>query len=165
MLNKKIKAFTISELMITLALTGIMTSFAYMGFNYTQKLLHQFHDQNSFIVQLTELNKRLSLLSGPAKEIKSESEKCFVFRSDSMQCKIDFRPDIILLNRSGNTDTFHLTVTDLKSEFEKMQNPAWEGKLINHIEFYVLFQKEKFRVSFNKKYDAYSKLILETQNN
>lgn len=165
MLNKKIKAFTIAELMVTLALTGIMTSFAYLGFNYTQKLLHQFNEQNYFIVQLTELNKRLILLSSLAKEVTIENEKTFLLKSDTINCKIDFNPNYILLNKSGAIDTFHLETTDLKNEFELMNNPLWERKLVKHFQFDVLFKKEKFHLAFDKTYDAYSKLLLETQNN
>lgn len=165
MLNKRLSAFTISELMIALALTGIMTSFAYMGFNYTQKLLHQFNEQNYFIVQFTELNKRLNLLSGSVNEVIMEDENRFVLKSDSINCKIAFNPKYILLNMSGMIDTFHLKVVGLKSGFEIMNHPLWENKLINHIAFDVVYQKEIFHMSFNKNYDAYSKIILETQNN
>ena len=151
--------------MVTLALTGIMTSFAYMGFNYTQKLLHQFNEQNNFIVQLGELNKRLNLLSVLVKEVTMENEKSFVLKSDSITCKIDFNSQYIVLNKAGVIDTFHLETAHLKNDFESITNPIWERKLINHFDFDVVFQKEEFHISFNKKYDAYSKLILETQNN
>jgi prepilin-type N-terminal cleavage/methylation domain-containing protein len=165
MLNKKINAFTISELMVTLALTGIITSFAYIGFNYTQKLLHQFNEQNYFIVQLTELNKRFDLLSAAVQEVTKENETRFILKSDSLTYKIDFNSEYILLNKSGSVDTFHLKAVGLKSDFEVMNNPLWERKLINHFAFDIVYQKERFHISFNKQYDAYSKLILETKNN
>lgn len=151
--------------MVTLALTGIMTSFAYMGYNYTQKLLTQFNEQNYFITQLSELNKRFHLLSNSAKEVTKLNESKFLLKSDSINYSIEFNSENILINKSGVIDTFHLDVVDLKNGFEMMNNTLWEGKLVNTIDFDVVFQKEKFHVSFIKKYDAYSKLILETQNN
>ncbi len=165
MLNKKIKGFTISELMVTLALTGIITSFAYLGFNYTQKLLKQFNEQNHFISQLNELNKRFTLLSNSANEIIKESDSKYLIKSDSSYCSLEFGVETILMNKTGFVDTFHLKTVNLEFNFEKLNNPAWEAKLVNSLSFNVLFEKEKFRISLNKHYDAYSKLKLETENN
>ncbi|HWY10382.1 MAG TPA: prepilin-type N-terminal cleavage/methylation domain-containing protein [Bacteroidia bacterium] len=163
MLNRKIKAFTLSELMVTLALTGMLISFTYLGYGFVQKLLAKFNEQTYFINQVNELNKRFSQLSFMRGEITLENETKFMIKTDSTNYSIEFAKKNILMSTNNVVDTFKLESQDLKNGFETLTNQHWNEKLVNNIEFDVLFEKEKFHLVFNKQYDAYSKLILETQ--
>jgi fibronectin type 3 domain-containing protein len=140
-----------------------MVTLAYTGYNFTQKLLNQFNEQNTFFVQLNEMNKRFSLLSQIATKVERESESKFLFRSDSIDYTLELTPKNVLITQSGNTDTFNLETNSLKCDFEDMSNPILQGKLINSFSFDVLYQKETFQITFTKQYDAYLKLMLETQ--
>lgn len=164
MRNKKICAFTLSELMVTLALTSLLVGFCYTGFNYTQKLLYQFNEQSDFLTQLTELNKRSFVFKNQVCIITKESDQKFRIKNDSVNYSLDFRSRYLLVGRNSATDTFMLETTEIKTSFEVLNNPVWKDKLVNGIEFDVIFQKQKFHLGFRTSYDSYTKLNLETQS-
>jgi prepilin-type N-terminal cleavage/methylation domain-containing protein len=165
MLNKKIPGFTMAELLVTMALTSLLVSFAYMGFNYIDRLLKQYREQSHFINQLSELKTRLNLLSSLPGTITKENENTFVFKTDSSVSHLKLKTEYVLLERFNRTDTFLLKPTDTKTSFETMNHTEWRNRLINQIEFDIYFQKQKFHLIFSKKYDAFTKLELEKENN
>lgn len=161
MLNKKIKAFTLAELMITLALTSVMVSFSYMGLNYTQKLLYQYNGQSHFITQINELTKRINISFAESNQIEKQGDDKLIFKTDSNETQVQFNPIYILTFKNNKTDTFKLENKSLKIEREELGTET-TIELIKKIEFDVYFQKQKFHLTFSKNYDAYSKLMIET---
>lgn len=157
----KLKAFTISELMVTLALTSIMTVFAYMGYNYIGRLLKQFNEQSTFINQLSELDKRFALVSVSPGEITSNGDNTFHIQSDSAQYALEFKEHYILFGRTGMADTFHLEAANIVTELEPER---FNSALIRKISFEVDFERQKFNLQLTKVYDAVSKLKRELEN-
>lgn len=163
MRNRKIKAFTLAEMLITLALTSIMVSFAYLGLSQLDKLLVQYSDQNLFITQLNELNKRTMILFDQAQSIEKVSETEIVFKTDSSESKLRFNPSFILTVRNNVADTFKLENKELNIVNEELTAES-PGILVKKMEFNIYFGKQKFHLIFIKNYDAYSKLMIETDN-
>ncbi|MDP1803212.1 MAG: type II secretion system protein [Bacteroidota bacterium] len=164
MLTKKIKAFTLAEILVTLALTSIVATFSFMGYTLIQKLLKQYNDQNFFITQINALNNRIHLMVSQHGTILKESENKFVFSSDTTLSFITFNNNSVLLNRFNKTDTFKLKPEKLNAQFEPIKNPDWQNKMVNAFEFDIYFQEQRFHLAFNKNYDAYSKLLIEKEN-
>jgi prepilin-type N-terminal cleavage/methylation domain-containing protein len=160
--DKKLKAFTLAEMLVTLALTSLLLSFCYLSFNYVQQLLQQFSRQSFFITQLNELNKRSNLLMEAPGIVIKESEG-LIFRSDSIDQSIKFTETSILITRFGKTDTFFMAADRPRCSFELLGNPAWQNRLVNQLEFDVHFQHQKFHLAFHKTYDAGTKLNLEKE--
>lgn len=163
MLNKKIKAFTLAEMLVTLALTSIMVIFSYMGLSQLNKLLVQYRDQNIFITELNELNKRTSFLFNEANSIQKISETELIFRTDSAESKVIVDPSFILTVKNNKTDTFKLENKGLKIVNEEIASEA-SISLIKKLEVDIYFGKQKFHLIFIKNYDAFSKLKIETAN-
>lgn len=160
--DKKLKAFTLAEMLVTLALTSMLLGFCYLSFNYVQQLLHQFSRQSFFITQLNELNKRTGLLmSGPGMVTRENDH--LVFRSDSVSQAIDFKENSILMTRFGKTDTFFMAAQKLSYHYETLSHPRWQNRLVNSLDFDVFFQDQKFHLAFRKDYDAGTKLNLEKE--
>ncbi len=162
LLNKKIKAFTLAELLVTLALTAILVTLSYAGLNYIQKLLKQYNEQSYFVTQMSELNRRLSLQADQAGFIKSRSGNELTFGTDSFVSTLLFYPGHILLKKNGVTDSFLLENSALRLSYEKLN--SYESQLVNKLEFDVIFNKQKFHCAFSKTYDAYSKFIIESEH-
>ena len=162
MLNRKLKAFTLAELLVTLALTAILISLAYSGLNYIQRLLKQYNEQSFFITQITELEKRIGQQTRLAREIRSEREHELVFRSDSGTVILFFDPKYILLKRKNQTDSFLIENSGLQLAFEELNNDRVQ--LINTVTFDLDFREQKFHCIFRKSYDGFSKFILESQD-
>lgn len=161
MLNKKLKAFTLAELLITLALTAIMVTFSYMGLNHIQKLLYQYNDQSLFITQINELNKRISFSFNNADQIQKLGENKLILKSDSSENLIEINPNYILTIKNNQTDSFKVETKVLTIEKEEL-SAGQSVELVKKLEFDIYFQKQKFHLTFNKKYDSYSKLMIET---
>lgn len=162
MKSEKLHGFTLAETLVTLALTSVMVTMAYLGFGQVQRLLKQFADQNYFITRLSELNKRfVSLQSLNGLLTETEHEK-FVMNTDSAYYVISLAQENILLERSGHVDTFDLAPLDLRVAYEKTTHP--EIKLVNKIDFDVSYRRQKFHVQLIKQYDAFTHLKFELEH-
>lgn len=161
MLNRKIKAFTLAEMLVTLALTSVLVTFSYLGLNSMQKLLVDYKNQHQFITQMNELNKRINLLFINANTITKLSDEKIIFNADSTESKVIFSDRYILTIKNNVSDTFHFDPKKLKITNEEMSEPV-NIDLIKNLEFDIYFQKQKFHLTFSKNYDAFSKLKLIT---
>jgi len=164
MLNKKLPGFTMVELLVTMSLSSILVVFAYMGFNNTQSQLKQYSLQSRFIADYNEFNKRIDLLSQAKGIITADNEK-YLFTDDSVHASISLANSFILVSKNNQADTFHLEITGVKPFYEPMNNPSWQNRLINRLEFEIVFDKQKFCLVLIKNYDAYTKFIIEKENN
>jgi prepilin-type N-terminal cleavage/methylation domain-containing protein len=157
MLNKKIRAFTLAEMLVTLALTSVMVTFSYLGLTSIQKLLVDYKNQNSFISKMNELNKRIDFLFTKANTITKVANEKIVFNADSAESKVIFESNYILTVKDNVTDTFQFGPKGMKITYEEItENSSIE--LIKGLEFDIYFKKQKFHLTFSKNYDAFSKL-------
>ncbi len=152
-MNPKLKAFTLTELLVTLALTAILVALAYGGLNYMQRLLMRYNEQSGFITRYTELQKRLQYQVDQAREIRQEQEGRLLFISDSAQVSLQVAPGCLWIDHQGQTDTFRVEHSDLQLQFEPDGS-----QLVRRLAFDLDFRKQKFPCIFIKKYDAFSKL-------
>jgi prepilin-type N-terminal cleavage/methylation domain-containing protein len=157
LINQKIKAFTLIELLVSMALTAILVVFAFMGYNHMQKLFMDYRKQSQFISDYNRLNKAVFLISGRAKTIEKTDDQHLIFKTDSNSIELEMTIKTILLKFESHTDTFNLEIKEPKFDFLKSGdgNPSI---LIKKFECLVLFQSQKFHVSFHKEYDAASTL-------
>lgn len=159
--TKKIKAFTLAELLVTLALTAILVALSYGGLNYIQRLLKNYNEQSFFVTQITELDKRLQYQTNLAREIRQETENELLFLSDSGEVRLSLKPDCILLKHQQQTDSFVIDHSDWKLSYETLASGA---QLVNQLELDLDFRKQKFHCTFRKKYDAFSKFGIDTRD-
>ena len=152
-INRKLKAFTMMELLVSMTLTGILVAFAFMGYNQIQKLFVSYTVQSKFITDYNQLNKALMILSERAKIIEAQGDKVIAFKTDSNAVLLDMSTKNILLKFSSHTDTFAMEARDMKS-LPVVISDQMPLPLIRSFECGVMFQTQKFRVSFRKQYDA-----------
>jgi prepilin-type N-terminal cleavage/methylation domain-containing protein len=161
--NKKLPGFTLVETMMTMALTGALAVFAYLGYNNIQKLFHQYNDQSDFIAQINEFDKRLAFISATPGKITQENETSFIFESDSVNYSVEFKREFILIKNGFKTDTFYLEAKNIRVTHE-MKSDLQNSALVNRLEMDISFSKQKFSLSLNKNYDALTKYNLEKEN-
>lgn len=152
-INKKIKAFTIMELLVSMTLTGILVVFAFMGYNQIQKLFINYSTQSEFISEYNQLNKALFTISDRAQTIEKNNDNSIIFKSDSSFIILDINDSNVLLKFPNHTDTFQLPVKEKHFTFLPSNNST-SLPLLESFECNILFQSQQFRVSFNKQYDA-----------
>lgn len=152
-INQKLKAFTIMELLVSMTLTGILVAFAFMGYNQVQKLFVNYTVQSKFITDYNQLNKALVILSERAKTVEAQGEKVIAFKTDSNAVLLDMSSKNMLLKFSSHTDTFMMEAKDIKLLPVTMSGQT-ALPLLRSFDCGVMFQSQKFRVSFRKQYDA-----------
>lgn len=153
--NKKIKAFTMIELLITMTLTAILVVFAYMGYNQIQSLFINYTKQSQFISDYNQLNKALSLMAKQSQTIEKNSDHSFLFKTDSNSIELETTQTNILLKFKSHTDTFQLEPKKTDIVFLQLVDQT-NSNIINHFDCEVQYQSQKFHVSFHKDYDAKS---------
>ncbi len=152
-INHKLKAFTIMELLVSMTLTGILVAFAFMGYNQVQKLFVSYTVQSQFITDYNQLNKALAILSERAKTVEAQGEKTIAFKTDSNTVLLDMSTKNMLLKFPSHTDTFAMEAKELKP-LPVMLGDQTPLPLLRSFDCTVMFQSQKFRVSFRKEYDA-----------
>lgn len=159
-IDRRLKAFTIMELLVSMTLTGILVAFAFMGYNQVQRLFINYTIQSEFVSDYNQLNKALELLAAKAKTIKAQGDKAIRFEQDSGSVLLDMRQDKILLNLGTRTDTFAMKAKEIRLSFVNTGETTLPPVLLQHMDCEVHFQSQKFRVSFDKAYDA--RTLLQT---
>ena len=152
-IKRHLKAFTIMELLVSMTLSGILVAFAFMGYNQMQKLFVNYTVQSKFITDYNQLNRALQLLSERAQTVEAQGEKVFAFKTDSNSVLLDLSKEKVLLKFVSHTDTFDMKANDIRSVPAYIADQA-PLPLIRNFECGVLFQSQKFRVSFDKQYDS-----------
>jgi prepilin-type N-terminal cleavage/methylation domain-containing protein len=155
--------FTITELLVTLALTSIAITFAYGTLSYVQNLFFNFKKQNQFINEYIDFKNRMDYEALYSDFIVEAKENHFEIRRDSSIIDLAFLEKVILLKKNNHCDTFHIKARKPKKEFEMMKNPVYNNKLVKSISFEFEFTKQKFNFYFYKNYDASIKLQLDRQ--
>lgn len=153
LINQKIKAFTMIELLITMTLTAILVVFAYMGYNQMQKLFINYTNQSQFISEYNQLNKALFLISNQSQIIEKKGEHSFIFKTDSSSMELEIERKNILLKFKSHTDTFKLESKKTDIIFLQLLNET-NSNIVKHFDCEVQYQSQKFHVSFHKDYDA-----------
>lgn len=152
-INHKLKAFTIIELLVSMTLTGILVAFAFMGYNQVQKLFVSYTVQSKFITDYNQLNKALMILSERAKTVEAQGEKIIAFKEDSNTVWLDMGSKNMLLKFASHTDTFAMEAQDIRF-LPVTTSDQTALPLLRSFDCAVMFQSQKFRVSFRKQYDA-----------
>ena len=163
-INKKIKAFTVFELLITMTLTGILVAFAFSGFNMMQQLFNDYTKQSNFISEINQLHSALFYLSNKAVDITKQDDKNIVFKTDSSTTQFILTDKTMLLKFAAHSDTFHFESKDVSFKLLNMSNNQ-PSNLIQQFDASIFYKTQKFHVSFQKQYDAQSvlKSTLELQ--
>jgi len=163
--NRKyaLKGFTIAELLVVMVLTSVSITLSYGTLTYVQKLFYEYKKQNKFLNEFTSLKNRLDLESLKADLVTESSTDHFEIKRDSTLGYLEILQDLILVKRNNVCDTFHIKATNIQKEYEKMNHPLWQNRIVRSIKFEVLFSKQKFNFSFHKEHSPALKLELELQ--
>jgi len=143
------------ELLVSMTLTGILVSFAFLGYNQIQKLFINYIEQSEFISDYNQLNKALATIGERAQLVEQVNENNIAFKTDSNTIVLNITKENILLKFKSHTDTFHLSSKEKRLLFIASDNLT-STKLVRSFECDVFFKSQKFQVSFHKQYDAES---------
>lgn len=162
--HHRLKGFTLTEVLVTLALTSIAITFAYGSFNYVNKLFIDYRQQNRFLTECINLKNRLSYEMLYADSFMESGENEFLSKRGNDSVSIEIKENCILFKKNEACDTFHLEVREIAKSFEYMKNPVYVNKLVAGLNFEVEFSKQRFNFYFYKQHCGDVKLLFEQMN-
>jgi prepilin-type N-terminal cleavage/methylation domain-containing protein len=161
LLSHKVNGFTLAEVIVTLALTSMVITFAYGTLTYVQKLFSSYRNQNRFMQEYTCFKERMDHEALYADWMMEQGENSYRIKRDSVFIDVEFLKTVTLLKNGVICDTFHLVPENLKKMYEPIGDPLMKNKLVRSLNFDIEYSKQKFSFSFLKNYDASVKLKLE----
>lgn len=149
---KKLKAFTLMELMIGMIIGSIVVGFCYMGYSIIWKQFIDFKKTKQEINNTIQFNEILmNDFSRSEKILFSDNQ--LAFHSDSSVIIYNFTETFILRSNNDNTDTFKFVTSELQPQYLEEIKSVSTG-IIKSFSFNakILDNEEKF--SFYKAYSA-----------
>ena len=150
---RKIKAFTIIELVVVMILTSIIVGIVYsaysiVGNQYTG--YKKINTQNSRVALLSMLlNKDFSTSCF----IKSGEDKIFFYDKENNTITYEFWENCITRNSNAVTDTFFISSLNVEMKFLN-QKQQFHNSLVDELNFETAIFEEQQLFHFKKKYAA-----------
>jgi prepilin-type N-terminal cleavage/methylation domain-containing protein len=156
---KKIKAFTVIELIVAMLIGSIVISIVYYTLALMQKHLIQTQETRSLTSDYLLLNKTLQRDIDEAKFITKVSERELLFSFENKySVAYSFLDNDILRNHSSNIDSFHIATERLSLNWLEEKNI----QLITQLNIETKCKGHKFKEFYNKYYSARD--LLSVQN-
>ncbi len=153
MIKDRIKAYTIMELLVGMALSSIVISSAYYSYLTINKEFNRFRNAKTTILELSELNEQLDReFDFSEKIIFSNGLLTFNF-VDRKPINYEFVDTFIIREIDGIKDTFDLRFLDIKVEFEGQFNDNnIVSSLVKSLDVKVQLFNNDCHLLFNKNY-------------
>lgn len=150
-LNRKLKAYTLSEVIVVLILTSIVVGLALSALRLIQKQMTALRHNNENKMELKSLETKLSILFNQSETIEISETKVYFYRlNDTLNTEIN--PNTFIIGQ----DSIELEVLNLKSYFRG------ENKESGHIDALSLDVKLNKNISkplfISRNNDAKTKL-------
>ncbi len=136
------------ELTITMVLTGIVASIAYMAFNIITVQLYDYKTNHQHLDQLQQLNTLLLRDIDQATEIHVQGHNLVL---EGIGVAYYFNSDNILRVMQNTVDTFHTSTSQWQ-----WQPMLEQGTLVERLSFNATIDTISYPFYFHKQYDAYT---------
>jgi Tfp pilus assembly protein PilE len=156
MKTRKLSAFTLMEVTVTMLITGLVIGITYTSYSIIVKSYRSFTTKNDDMAVLVNLDHILKRDFDRADSILKDSDGIAI-KNGSNIIKYVFKPDFIVRN-SDRSDTFKVETQDINTTFENMPlvelQATEEQNRIDGLDFTLLFQTEKIPYHYRKSYSS-----------
>lgn len=159
-MHKRLKAFTLLELLVAMAITGLVISIAGLVYNMLDKQFHSYRGMNEEISSVLAFNNRLVSDFTDASAIEKNEEGILVKRNNKAQVQYTFKEKNVLRIEPDRTDTFHLMPENVEFYF---QHEVKEEGLIDELRFEAVILEEREAFHFTKQYGISAELNMEDE--
>ena len=155
-MNSKVKAFTIMEITVAMLISAIVIGLAYTCFNIIYQQYHAFHERQSELMKIDQLNKVLQEDFDRAETILQNDDDIIIKNKDS-QLSYRIQPEYIL-RISNTTDTFKVNTQEVTRYFEGRhlteQSDLPEDNRMDELSFTIIYHEEKIPYYYTKQYSS-----------
>lgn len=153
MIKDRIKAYTIMELLVGMALSSIVISSAFYSYLTINNEFNRFRSAKSTILELSELNEQLDREFDFSEKILFSNGLLTFNFVDRKTIKYEFIDTFIIREMDGIKDTFELKFLDVKLEFEGQFNDKNAvSSLVKSLDVKVQLFNSESHLLFNKVY-------------
>ena len=150
--DKKIRAFTLVEMIFTMLLTGILISLIYIIFSVVSKNFQDYGDKSHNMKHLLQLTTLMNHDIEMAQQVREELDGGFICIKGDDKLLYQFWHDKITRVKDLSTDTFHVVLLDYDFSFFGKDELVQEINLVFKLE-----NREQVPVKIYKNYSNYIK--------
>jgi Tfp pilus assembly protein PilE len=161
-MSKKLKSFTLVEVLVGMIITGIVISLATAVYQIIWKQTDSYKKENGLISEQILLQTLLKKDFLNAAEIKNDGDKKINFLNEKNEkIKYEFNEKNIVRVQNFNSDTFSVAAQNLKCYFREKETKQ-NAEIIDELSFeVVLSSDELITFHFVKEYDA--AMLMQTE--
>jgi hypothetical protein len=156
MINKRIAAFTIMEVTITMLISALVIGITYSIFAIVSRSYQAFHRKNEEIANVLRLDGVLRKDFDRGELILKDSTGIGIVKPSGL-IHYAFYPDYVLRN-GIKTDTFKVKTDSVSTFFENTPindvSPDKEQNRLDRVDIPVFLQNEKFTYHYSKIYSS-----------
>lgn len=160
--SKKLKAFTLIEVLVTMLLTTIIIGIIYYAYEVVQKQFIHNKTNDEGITQLSMLNYLLEKDFNESAEVIAANNGITFLYNDLKSINYEFDEEYILRNTENVTDTFKIAVENATQLF--LESLVNKGDLVDRLEMDLKYSKESLYFVYTKEYASDILLQLELNN-
>ena len=147
---KKLKAFTLVELLIAMVISGIVITFCYAGYSILHEQFQHFKEVKRSFVHLRQFQSTVSN-DFYTYEYARFNEQSIMLEDEKRERTVyKIEGDYVLRSLNEQVDTFFIEVGELHPTFLFEES----GDLIRSFTFDVYINDEELPFSFSKEYSA-----------
>jgi hypothetical protein len=156
MMKRRVKAYTIMEVTVTMLIAGMLISITYTIYSIVSKSYLSFAKKNVDMAVVVTLDKLLRKDFAHADIILKDNDGISV-NSTAHFIKYHFDPNFIT-RTDIRTDTFkvknEMVITSFEAQPVNEVNETEEQNRLDDLEFILLFQNEKIPYHYHKQYSS-----------
>jgi len=146
--NYTVKAFTIVEAVVSMAITAIILSIIFVVFSITSQRLYDFKKQNEQITDLTRMSYSINKGIFEAENMYVQERRLIFTGYESSKTVFTFTNEYFIMQREDFTDTFHLAVNKLAVD---TLSSLSKKSIYQRLKCSVIIDNNKTDLNFYKK--------------
>lgn len=152
---KRLKAFTILELIVAMAISSLLIGMCFIAYQIIIVQFSNYKTNNQRIQDMTLCNYLLTRDVSSANTISQPQQGIFEFESHNEVLTYAFETDYIVRTNEGGADTFYLKPLDLETKQLRLFNRTGLQDLVTDIQVSLSQEQETFNLHFHKEYSPH----------
>ena len=141
-LHKRLKAFTLLELLVGMILSGIVLTATFTAYRIITRQYETYRDKSKSITEVSFFVSQLQFDFADATTITRNSENEILLQSDNKILEYRFSEKYVLRNDLSRVDTFNVSVSGIET-FLKSEKTVLENSDIDQLHIMMNFEGKK----------------------
>ncbi|MDX8341690.1 prepilin-type N-terminal cleavage/methylation domain-containing protein [Draconibacterium sp. IB214405] len=150
---KRINAYTLIELTVSLVVGSLLIIFIWTGYNFITEKYNEWNYKNQWLRDIVLLDRQLRSDIKNAYMVVGKGNTINIHRGDSIEITYEINHNSIIRNTNGRRDNFDLNITNISYRYlELSEEKSFTVSSINMV--LQLPEEEELKLVFRKEYDS-----------